>query len=214
MSEAQTPAQVNANVDATTSKEKFVFRFKRDKLGSKRPNLELEVPVLNFAGLVSVLEKGGKGAELILEATTDVIRNAVAGWVSETKPEDATQEKLPLAQFSWDAIANQDKKDRRTVTIDEETWAGFASDYVEVMKRIQPNRTEENHKAAVQVFLAKFSMFKTDKKILGQLKQALTLYMENTEKGEEYSDVLELLTRRLENYLAADDTAALAAALG
>lgn len=197
-----------------TKKEKFTFRFKKDKLGNKRPNAEYELDVLTLDGLVDVLQKGGKGVELIFEAVADKYRDALASWVAETAEADATQEKLPLEKFTWEAIANQDKKDRRTVTISDETWAGFVADYVEVMSRVQPNKTKQNHETATQVFLAKFVMFKNDKKVLNQLKQALTIYVDNTEKGEEFEEVLEMLTRRLENYLAADDTAALAAALG
>lgn len=194
--------------------EKFPFRFKKDKLGNKRANAEYELPVLTLDGLVNVLQAGGKGVDLVFEAITGVYREALAAWVAETPEADATQEKLPLDKLSWEAIANQDKKDRRTVQIPEETWAGFSVDYVEVMSRVQPNKTKENHQAATQVFMQKFAMFKNDKKILNQLKGALTIYMENTDKGEEFEDILEVLTRRLENYLAADDTAALAAALG
>src|SRR5690242_17019021 len=136
-------AQITAQPDTATVPEIFKFRFKKDKLGNKRPDLELKVPVLSMSGLIDVLNKGGKGAELVLESLSDTVRQVVANWVAETKPEDATQEKLPLNLFSWEAIANQDKKDRRTVTIDDETWAAFGGDYVEVMKRVRPNLTEE-----------------------------------------------------------------------
>lgn len=207
-------ASIVVNQDSSVRNEEFVFRFKKDKLGNKRPDLKIVNPVITAEGIVKILETGGKGLELLLDSANDTYRSAIASWVSETAEADATQEKFPLDKFTWDAIANQDKKDRRTVQISDETWTGFSSDYLEVMKRVQPNRTEEQHKAAIQVYLLKFVPFKSDKKILKNLQNALTIYIENTQNGEEYSDILELLTRRLENYLAADDMAALAAALG
>ena len=205
--------QIVPGADINVQTEKFEFRFKKDKLGNKRDNLELEVPVPNLSGLVDIIEKGGKGLFLLQDAVSDVIRAAVASWVAETDADKASQATLPLNQLTWDFIANQDKKDRRSVTISDEAWTAFGQDYVAVMKRVQPSKTDEMLANAVKVYLAKFAMFKGDKATLQKMKAQLAIYIENTENGEDHSDILELLTRRLENYLAADDVAALAAAL-
>lgn len=208
-----TEASIVPGADTKVRTEKFEFRFKKDKLGNKRANLDLEVPVPNVTGIISIIEGGGKGLQLLEDAVSDTVRQAIASWVADTDADKASQATLPLANFTWDAIANQDKKDRRSATISEESWTAFGQDYVGVMKRVQPSKTDEMLNNAVKVFLAKFAMFKTDKATLNKMKQQLAIYMENTESGEDHAEILELLTRRLENYLAADDVAALAAAL-
>lgn len=210
MTEAQT---IVPGAPTTVQTHKFEFRFKKDKLGNKRPNLELEASVPNLEGIIEIIQNGGKGLELLQEVVADTIRNSVAGWVADTDPEKATQALFPLAAHTWEAIANQDKKDRRSVTISDESWTAFGQDYVAVMKRVQPSKTDEMLANAVKVFLAKFAMFKGDKNTLNKMKGQLAIYIENTESGEDHAEILELLTRRLENYLAADDVAALAAAL-
>jgi len=203
--------EIVATFDNLNDQEKFIFRFKKDKeLGTKRPNVELTVPVPSFEGIVAVLRAGGKGAEMVKEACADVIRSQVASYVAENQ--DVNQENLPLAQFTWDHIANLDRKDRRSATISEEQWAAFAEDYVTVMSKATTKKAEQLV-AATKVYMAKFSMFKTEKKVLNQLKQQLAIYIEATQSEDQFSDILELLVRRLENYLAADDVTALAAAL-
>lgn len=205
--------QIVPGADANVQIEKFEFRFKKDKLGNKRENLELEVPVPNLTGIISIIEKGGKGFAMLQDVVSDAIRAAVAGWVADTDADKASQATLPLANFAWDFLANQDKKDRRSTIISEDAWTAFGQDYVAVMKRVQPSKTEEMLLNAVKVYLAKFAMFKTDKVTLQKMKGQLAIYMENTEAGDDHVEILDLLTRRLENYLAADDVAALAAAL-
>jgi hypothetical protein len=213
MSETQT-SQENAVVvpkyDQLTDKINQIYNFKKDKLGNKRSSVEIPTPVPSVEGIVAILQEGGKKLELLQDVLADYIRGAVGEWVGDNA--DASAENFKANDFSWEALANKPKQDRRQVTITPEQWAAFFEDYKKVMS-VASKKTEEQLDNACKVYGAKFAMFKTDKKTLEALKGQLTIYADATESGDEHVEILDLLLRRLETYLKADDPAALAAAL-
>lgn len=199
---APTTAPITANFDASVDAKDFQFRFKKDKLGNQRSPVTLKAGVPSVEGIVSILELGGKGLELLQDAMYDTIQTALRTWVSDT--ENASQETLDLSKFTWDAIANQPREDRRSGAISEEQWAGFSADYASIMPSVT-GKTATQIGNAIEVFVKKFSMVKTNKPVLNALKVQLGLYMEHSPAASNFEDILELLTRRIENYLKADD---------
>lgn len=204
---AQVPREIHVNADKTVDFVKASFRFKKDKLGNKRENVELDnLPLPSYEGIVGILEKGGKELELLRDAMYDVVRGVVSDWVGAD--DKNTAKTFDPAQWTWEKIANMPKEDRRSVTIPEEVWKAFAEDYLNVM----PGATGKSKEAvanAVEVYLKKFSIVKTNKPVLQKLKEQLGIYMETSKNAENYEEILELLTRRLDTYLAADDVQAL-----
>jgi hypothetical protein len=194
-------AEIVPNVDKTVDTKDFSFRFKKDKLGNKRANLELKGPVPSVEGVVSILEKGGKGLELLFDCMYDTIRGQIYEKVSEN--EALNQDNFPWDQVSWEAIANMPKEDRRSSAIAAEVWEAFAKDYITVMPGLTGKSVDAVTNATI-VYLKKFAQIKTDKKSLGKLKEQLGLYME-TPNAEQFTEVLDLLLRRVDAYLAADD---------
>jgi hypothetical protein len=194
-------SSITPNVDKNVDVKDFSFRFKKDKLGNKRSNLELKGPVPSVEGLVSIIEKGGKGLELVFDCMYDTIRAQIYEKVSEN--ESFSQDNFPWDSVSWEAIANMPKEDRRSSTIAAEVWEAFAKDYISVMPGLT-GKSEDAVTNATIVYLKKFAQIKTDKKSLGKLKEQLGLYAE-TPNAEQFSDVLDLLVRRVDSYLAADD---------
>lgn len=199
MSEAN---EVNTN--ETTVTQKFLFRFKKDRLGNKRAPVELNLPVPTIAGIVDILKAGGKELELLNDAIYGVVKSIAAEIVSENV--NVSQDNFPIASVFWSAIANMPKAER--ATIPAEQWEGFVADYLAVMPGLT-GKTAEQVGLATQIYLKKFAMVKTNKPILGKLKEQLAMYVE-TPNAENFQDVLELLLRRVDTYLNAEEQVILA----
>jgi hypothetical protein len=197
MTEAQA---ITPNNDKTVDLKEFKFRFKKDKLGNQRPSIELKVPVPSVEGIVAILEKGGKGLELLQEVVADTVRSALVGFVADD--EKISQETVPLDKLTWDAIATAPRAERKTIA--DEVWEAFAKDYIDVMPGVTGKSVEAVTNATV-VFLKKFTIVKTNKEVLAKLKEQLGLYMEHSKKAEEFAEVLELLTSKVDTYLKAND---------
>jgi len=195
-------SDIQANHDTMVDTKEFTFHFKKDKLGNKRPSVELKLPVPSVEGIISILEKGGKELELLQEAIYDVIRGQAATIVSDD--EKVTQATFPTAQVLWSAIANLAKADRRSSAIAAEVWEAFAKDYIETMPGVTGKSVEAVTNATV-VYLKKFAIVKTNKDVISKLKDQLALYMEHSKQVEQFQDILELLVSKADSYLSAND---------
>lgn len=201
---------INLSFDNTVEAKDAKFRFKKDKLGAKRADVELKILVPSLEGIKKILESGDKKQQdLLLEAIYDVTRDVVGGWVGDDPEASQKNYEANADKYSWAAIANMERADRRSVSIPEETWLAFAEDYQAVMPAVS-GKSKEAIDTAVQVYLKKMTPVKTNKKALQVLETQLGIYMENTKKGEEFVDILDLLTRRVTNYLKADEPQILA----
>lgn len=199
---------VTPQFDQTTELKEMKFRFKKDKLGNQRQSLEFQVPVPSYTGIVAILEKGGKGLALLNEAIYDVVRSALASVVADN--ETISQDTIPFDKLSWEAIANMERQERKT--IDETQWTGFAEDYVSIMPGVTGKSVEAVTNATL-IYLKKFSLVKTRKDVLAKLKDQLALYIEHSPNAEQFSDVLDLLVNKADVYLKSDEAESLAANL-
>lgn len=204
--EVAVPADITVNADKTVDIKDFSFRFKKDKMGNQRSKVELKLPVPSYEGVIQILQAGGKQLDLLMDAMYDVVRSVAADVVAEN--EKISQENFPVDKITWKAIAEMPKEDRRSSTIAKEVWEAFAADYLEVMPGVT-NKSAEAIGNAVEVYLKKFTIVKGRKDVLGKLKDQLGLYMEHSKKAEEFQEILDLLFKRIETYLAADDVEAL-----
>jgi len=196
---------VNALVDT----KDFKFRFKKDKLENKRPDVELKIAVPSTEGLIDIITKGGKGLELVFDSMYDTMRAAIGNYVGDNL--EVNQANFPHDKYTWDAIANQPREDRR-VAYSEEDFKAFSDDYMAIMPALT-NKSTEAIGLALQVYQKKFSIVKTNKPVLKKLQAQLALYVEHTKKGEDFSEILDVLTKKLETYLASDDVEQLIANL-
>jgi hypothetical protein len=192
--------QINVTTDANVQLKAMKFRFKKDKLGNQRAGLEFNVPVPSVTGLVAILEKGGKGLELLLEIAADTIRATLANYVAED--EKISQDTLPIAKLTWEAIANQPRAERKTIA--DDLWEAFTKDYIEVMPGVT-NKSVEAVTNATIVFVKKFAIIKTNKEVIAKLKDQLGLYMEHSRNAEQFQEILELLISKADTYLGAND---------
>jgi hypothetical protein len=194
--------EITANHDVSVDTKDFSFHFKKDKLGNKRPSVELKLPVPSVEGIVAILTKGGKELELLQDAIYDVIRAQAASIVSDD--EKITQATFPVGSVLWTTIANMPKADRRSSAISTEVWEAFAKDYIEVMPSVTAKSVEAVTNATV-VYLKKFSIVKTNKDVISKLKDQLGLYTEHSKNIEQFSEILELLVNKADSYLSAND---------
>jgi hypothetical protein len=190
-----------------SGKREMSFRFKKDKLGNQRPTVKFDgVPVPSFGAFLSILEAGGKQLELLEDAAADVIRSVLAEFVSEN--EAINPETFDYSTISWEAIANMPKQDRRVSTIPAETWQAFVEDYTSIMVSMT-GKSKEAVELACEIYVKKMAPVKTNKKALGKLQEQLAIYS-STNNAENFAEILELLVRRCETYLKADDPQILA----
>lgn len=69
---------------------------------SRRPTIEMNIPVPSVEGIISILEAGGSQLELLQKAVTDVVYRQAA----EILAKDKTLTDIPHELLSWDVIAN------------------------------------------------------------------------------------------------------------
>jgi hypothetical protein len=198
--ETQTP-ETPANFDKYTDAVEAIFRFNKDDLGNRRPPVEGKLPVPSVEGIQRILAVGGKQLELLQDCMYDAVRAAAAAKISENEAIKSISD-LDLASLSWEALANVDKKDRRSNNIPAEKWAAFAKDYISVMPALT-GKTVENVTNATIVYLKKFAPWKSDKVTLNLLKTQLAIYLEQP-SAQDHLEVLEVLFRRLDSYLEQD----------
>lgn len=212
-----TTTAIAANYDKNTDAKPFKFGFKKDKLDNKRATVEVNGPVPSVEGIIAILQAGGKGLALLQDAMYDVVRGAIGADVSDDERynqasldaavmtfKNAAGEEVSIPKYSWEAIANQPKEDRRASSIDPTTWEAFAKDYIEVMPGVT-GKTPEAVTNATVVYLKKFTLVKTNKEVLGKLKDQLALYTEHSKNAEQYQEILDLLISKADGYLASND---------
>ncbi len=211
MSETQSSA-VQANFDNTIDKVAVKFNFRKVKdettgLETKRPSVELELPLLTVEGIVKIFEVGGKQLDLLVEAVREVQISRARELVNDK--EDITQESFPFAQLAWEAIANLPKAERRGGGIPKEQWEEFSKDYIAVMPSVT-GKTIEQVTNAAKLMLNKFQQIKTNKVVLKLLKEQLGIYANTSPNAEQYQDCVSFLVEKAEVFLNMDEAALLA----
>lgn len=203
-------AQFNNLVDVVDAK--FHFKKKTDEVSgveSKRPTIELKLPRPSVEGVIEILTNGGdKQIALLLEAVGNIVLDRARELINDDIKEELNQENFPLDQLYWESIANQPAAERRGGGIPKETWDEFAKDYEAVMPAVT-GKPIENIKRATKVYLSKFSMVKTDKKVLELLRGQLGLYLQHTPNAEVFMECYVFLDKKAETLLKAESSSLL-----
>lgn len=200
----QIKANFNNQVDVLDTN--FHFRKVKDpetKLETKRPTVTIPVPAPSVEGLVAIIEGGGKGLELLLEAARGTVLEQAREYINDN--EGVTEANFPYDKLAWDFIANLPKAERRGGGIAKELWEDFAKDYAEVMPAAT-GKTKESVELAAKVFVSKFANAKTNKPVLKLLQEQLGIYINNTTQGEQFAPVVEWLSNKLDTLINTDET--------
>ena len=203
---------IQANFDNTVDVKEYKFHFKtvRDKesgIETKRPTIELKLPVPSVEGIIAILEAGGKQLELLQSAVSDIVVAQARSLLSDN--ENMTADNFPYAQCNWEFIANMPEAEKRGRGIPKEVWEEFAADYIEVMPSIT-GKTSEQVALAAKLFLNRFQQVKTNKPVIGKLREQLAIYANNSKQAENFADCIKFLDDKANDLLEADETALLA----
>lgn len=204
--------KIMANFDNKVDVKDYKFGFKKVKdeatgLESKRPTVELSLPVPSVEGIIKILETGGKQLELLQEAVAEVIQERAREIVNDK--EDINQDNFPMDQLSWETISNLPKAERRGGGIGKETWDEFALDYCTVMPAVTKKSADQVGNAA-KILLNKFNAVKTNKPVLKLLKDQLGLYVTNSPNAETYAECVDFLVKKADALLSVDEAQLLA----
>lgn len=208
----QVHANIVANFDNKVDVKDYKFHFKKVKdeatgLESKRPTVELSLPIPSVEGIIAILEAGGKQLELLQEAVAEVIVSRARELVNDK--EDISQDNFPMEELAWEKIATLPKAERRGGGIGKETWEEFSKDYVAVMPAIT-GKTAEQIGNAAKILLNKFNAVKTNKPVLKLLKEQLGLYATNSPNAETYAECVAFLVDKADSLINMDEAALLA----
>lgn len=204
--------QIQANFDNKVDIKEYKFHFKtvKDKesgIETKRPTIEMKLPVPSVEGIIAILEAGGKELELLQSAVESIIVSQARSILGDN--ENMTAETFPLDQCLWNFIANMPEAEKRGRGIPKEVWEEFAADYIEVMPAIT-GKTSEQVALAAKLFLNKFQQVKTNKPVITKLREQLAVYANNSKQAENFIDCIKFLDDKAEDLLQADETALLA----
>lgn len=203
---------VSVTYDNTVDKvqTKFSFRKVKDEntgLETKRPTVELELPMISIEGIVAAFKAGGPQLDLILEACRAIQESRAREIVNER--EDINAENFPYEELAWGKIATLPKAERRGGGIAKEVWEEFSKDYVSFMPSVT-GKTVEQVANASKILLNKFQQVKTNKPVLKLLKEQLAIYANGSPQAEQFSECISFLTEKADTFLNMDDAALLA----
>lgn len=202
--------RANFNNQVDVKEVKFHFKKAKNELGeeTKRPTVELSLPVPSIEGIVAILESGNqKAQELLLDAVAEVVYARARDIVNER--EDINQQNFPMEELAWEKIASLPKAERRGGGISKETWEKFGADYLEVMPAVT-GKDKEKIETAVKILLGKFNTVKTNKPVLKLLKEQLALYISSSPNAEEFVDCVEFLNNKADSLINMDEASLLA----
>lgn len=196
-------ANFNNKVDVVDTA--FHFRKVTDektKIETKRNSVVLPLPVPSVEGIIDIIQTGGKGLELLQEAVRNIVVDQAREYVNDN--EDVTSLNFPFDRMSWETIANLPKADRRGGGISADTWKDFVSDYVTIMPALI-GKTKEAVENAGKIYLTKFGTCRSNKPVLNKLKEYLAIYINNTQRGEEFAEAVDWLDKKIDNLLETGD---------
>ena len=208
---AATSVEVAAGYTLVTKEYKFkTIKDKDTGTESKRPPVTLQVPILSFEGLVESLNKDAKVQELVLNLVNKSILDTVRELISDEEAPVNSQADLDFSKIDIITLANLPPSEYRGRGIAKEIWAAWAVDYSEVMAA-SFGKTKKQNEAALGYFLKKLQPVKTDRKMLARLKELLENYISVTTALEDFSEIVEFLTGKIDSFLTTDDESRLSA---
>jgi len=193
--------KINYDFDVTTKATQFNFKKSKDKdtgIETVRQPVVLAMPYPSVQGIVAILEAGGKGLELLLDAMESVVNTQARDLLQEDTSINAAT--FPVDKVSWDVISKIPKAQRRGGGIPKETWEAFGQDYVECMPAITGKKVEQVANAA-KILVSKLSGVKTNEAVLNLMVEQLAIYAENSPNIEDFEECVEFLLQKADTFL-------------
>lgn len=200
-----------------TKEVTFTFRKVKDAdtgVVTKRENIIAKLDYPSIEGIVHILNEGGKGLELLQSAVESTINDYVKQCLGDDP--SITTDNIVAANYLWDVIANLPDTERRGRGIPKEVWEGFIENYIETMPSVIGKSVDVVKKQAA-ILGQKFQPLKNHEKkndLLPKFVEMLTLYCNTNPEAEQYSQVIEFLLKKAEEFMNSDKSADLAENLG
>jgi hypothetical protein len=194
---------ISKNTEYSVDVREATFNFKKsvDKatgIETIRKPVDLAVPYVNMQGIMDILEAGGKGLELLLEAMEGIINTQARELLYEDTSYTAAT--FPVEKLSWEFISNIPKVQRRGGGIPKEVWDAFTTDYVAVMPEVT-GKTLEAVTNMANILGDKLSRVRTSKDVLNLCVEQLAIYAEHSPNVGEYVSCVEFLLNKAELHL-------------
>lgn len=185
--------------------QEFKFRKAKNSDGKEFNRTPLTLPVITptVSYISSILEQGGKEVELLLDAVSSVINSQYRSLLSDDEAGELNASNFPLDKVTWEYIANIPKA-TRGAGIPKETWEAFIEDYCAVMPEATGKEPEKIARAA-ELLKNKMAAIKTQENVINFLVQQLSVYVEASDNAAQYSDCVDFLLKKAEQYLAKDE---------
>lgn len=171
--------------------------------GVKRETILLDIVPLT---LQAVLDAG--------DASIKYLENLIYGeFVSAARnilSEDMTitgQDNFPWDKLNWAQIIAENETERKGRGITKETWVDFEKDFLAVMESCS-NKSEVQLKNVATIIKNKLQPVKFNKPVLQKVvTEYLAVYVQSATRLEEFSDVVEFLQKKAEEFLSMDQVA-------
>lgn len=200
---------INVNYNSKVSTKAVEFKFKKSKdkvtgIETIRKPVELAIPFPSIEGIVEILENGGKGLELLMEAVQGVVNAAARDILYDDTKGELNASNFPVDRLAWDTIANIPKVQRRGGGIPKDTWDRFAVDYCEVMPQIT-GKTVDQVANAAKILVGKLTAVRTNEPVLKLLVDQLALYAASSPNIEDFAECVSYLSDKAETFLSVSD---------
>ena len=205
-------ADIKAKYDKTVTfiDKSFHFKTVEDKetgAKSKRPTVEIPLPIPSLDGIVAILEGGNaKQQQLLLDAVQEIVASVARELINEN--ESIKADNFPYEKLSWAAIAEMPAAERRGGGISKETWKEFGEVYAEVMPSVTGKSAEQVANVA-KILVAKFQPVRAQKKIIQAMLAQLTLFASQPQAAD-YAECIEFLVNKADKLLNMTEEDALA----
>lgn len=182
----------------------FKYTFREDKLGNKRKAVELNVPIPTFAGLVHDLADAKIQSYVLELVIADIYAAGKLQVNDDIKPVNK-QSELDIAKLTLKHLAYLPPSSRSD-SFPQEIKDQFAADYIALMPGIA-NKTVEQATSASALLARGVRAVKNNKKALKILQEQLAIFIgaQDSSKLEVYAEFVDLLSKRIQDWLDAED---------
>jgi len=201
----------------------FKFNFKSRKLVDesgaeigktrKQPSVECDLPVPDAHEVSNILAAGGKEAELILAAVSNIIYDAARGQFDEIiesfgddSSKDVAASMLDYDRLTLTYVANLPPAQRGGSAVSDEDWTAFFEDYLAVMVAAT-SKTADRIKNHINLF-KKPAKAKANKEVLSVLVDQLDIYMSNSANLEDTGTCASRISEKFKKWIAEPEKAA------
>ena len=213
------PAPTPAPVVIPEGMKGQVFHFRKEKIKDesgaeievyRHPSVTIPLPIPTKDELVAIFSDDARASEqkYILDLVSDAFYVQARDQINEYRGDDSLQTKpvsadiIDYGKLTITALANMPASERGN-KIDDEDIKEFLKDYVAIMPAAL-QKDAAKIKAQAGILEKGLRTVKTDKKVLGVMKEILAVWAANTSNLEEHQPVYDMFENRIKKWLTTE----------